>query len=239
MRSLFVVCCAVAGMWLLACTNTESENVMTDGIHADITVTATGNGQTEVGASMRVGSASNTYLNLSGADQLFAIKGSERKKMTERQLLGAVWYTATFDSDEAETEFAVSFEREVDASAPNSHGTLPAAFSLTAPAASAEFSRANDTITITWEPSAGPDRIHVAADGSCIKPYNDDLDGDPGTTTINPNTFKEPDDEDLQGKDCKVTIELRRTRSGDVDPAFEGGDFVARQVRTVQINSKP
>jgi hypothetical protein len=241
MRSLFVAGCAVAGLWLLACTNTESENVKTKGIHADIDITATGNGQTTVDASLRVGSASNTYLNLTGGDELFALKGTEKKEMSERQLLGAVWYSATFDVDAAETEFVVAFERESDASAPNSHGTLPAAFSLSAPAESAEFGRVADTVTITWSPTVtgNTDRMHVYANGTCIQAYDKDLDGDPGTATIPPNTFKEPTDTDQQGKTCDVTIELRRTRPGQVDPAFEGGDVIGRQVRSVKIRSKP
>lgn len=239
MRRIIVACCAIGSLWMLACTNTESENIKTAGIHIDVDVTATGNGQTTVGASMRVGSASNTYLNLTGDDQLFGIKGSEKKEMTERQLLGAVWYNAVFDVDAAETEFAVAFERTSDVSAPNSHGTLPAAFSLTAPAASAEFARATDTITVSWDPSGSSDRMHIYANGTCIQAYDVEIDGDPGTATINPNTFKEPADEEQQGKTCKVTIEVRRTRPGNIDEAFEGGDFISRQVRTVEINSKP
>jgi len=241
MRSLFVAGCAVAGLWLLACTNTESENIKTKGIHADIDISAYGNGQTEVGASLRVGSSSNTWLNLTGGDQLFALKGAEKKEMTERQLLGAVWYTATFDVDAAETEFAVAFERESDASAPNSHGALPAAFSLSAPVESTEFARTAE-IVITWAPTVtgNSDRMHIFADGTCIQPYDPaDLDGDPGTFTIPANAFKEPVDQDLQGKTCEVTIEVRRTRPGQVDPAFEGGDVIGRQVRSVKIKSKP
>ena len=240
MRSLFVAGCTVAGLWLLACTNTESENIKTSGIHADIDVTATGTGQTEVSTWLRVGASSNTFLDLSDGDELIASKGTESKKMTRREVFGSVTYNATFDADAAETEFKVAFERENDVSAPNSHGTLPAAFSLTAPAAAASFARATDTITITWDPSGASDRMHVAANGTCIQAYDVDLDGDPGTATINPSAFKEPTDAEQQGKTCDVTIELRRTRPGTVDSAYgEGGDFISRQVRSRKISSKP
>jgi len=38
---------------------------------------------------------------------------------------------------------------------------------------------------------------------------------------------------------CAVTVSLERASDGDIDPAFEGGSIVARQIRSVDVEIAP
>jgi hypothetical protein len=240
MKQLCVVFMAVGALGLLACENVDSEDVMTDGIYADINAFATGDGNTTVRAALRVGGgASNTFLEMVGDDQLLASMGEgDPVEMGEKSFLGSRWYTAEFDADAEDTEFNVAFERTVDEPAPESKMTMVAPFELTAPASSAEYSRATDDIEITWDASGSSDDMIVNIDGDCVQLYHEDLSGDTGSFTVVAGTLDPAQDQD--DETCSVTIELIRHRDGNLDPAYgEGGVIYARQIRTIQVSSAP
>lgn len=232
-----------------ACERVESSDVRTSGIYADMTVTAVGDGTSRVSAALRVGgSLSNTYLDLVDGDELMAIQGEDEARMSERSIpLGPVHYEATFDVDTENTPFRVSFAREPHdetekecrgGSAPNSFATLPAPFTIDAPAEDRAFSRADDDIEITWSPNGRRDAMSWRASGSCIEGDSGDIDTDNGRFVISRGKLRlrrEADD-----NSCDVTITITRSRPGQIDPAYgEGGRFVARQVRSVEVRSDP
>ncbi|MFH1808756.1 MAG: hypothetical protein ABIJ09_08420 [Pseudomonadota bacterium] len=239
MKRLAVVVCAASSMWLLACENVDSEDVMTSGVYADISATADGAGQSLVKASLRVGGgASNTYLDLMGNDKLVASQDTTDKDMVKRTLLGAVWYEATFDADAADTPFKVAFTRTVDDGAPESTLTLPTPFAITVPAADAQFSRASDDITVTWDPGSSSDTMHLTADGDCIQIWTKDLDGDAGTAVIPHAEIVAH--ENQEATTCTVTVTVGRRRAGTLDTGYgEGGVVWGIQQRTIKIKSAP
>lgn len=239
MRKLAVLGFAAGSLWLLACENVESEDVMTSGVYADISATADGTGSTLVKTSLRVGGGmSNTYLELMGDDKLTAFQDTTEKLMGVKKLLGAVWYEASFDVDAADTPFKVAFTRSVDDGAPESTMTLPAPFALTAPAANTEFSRASADITVTWDASGTSDKMHLTADGECIQIWSKELDGDAGTAVIPHAEIVAH--EQQEATTCEITLTLGRRRTGDLDANYgEGGTVLGIQQRTVKVKSAP
>jgi hypothetical protein len=239
----------IAALSLAACERVESSNVRTDGIYADLDVVAKGDGKSSVSASLRVGgSLSNTYLDLIDGDVLMAHQADDAQEMERRTLLfGQVWYEATFDVDAENTPFRIEFAREPHddtekqcrgGSAPNSFATLPAPFAFDGPEVGKSFSRANDDLEITWSPNGSSDKMSFQISGSCIQSESGDISGDPGRLAIARGRLKPTMNQ--PPATCAIIVELIRSRSGEVDPAFgEGGTFRARQIRTLDLQSAP
>ena len=221
---------------LVACEDVESDAVLTSGMYARLQVVADGGGTSQAIAVLKVGGAtSNTYVELTGDDALFATTGEVEEEMVEEQLGDYHRYVASFDSAVDDAEYVVAFERTVDEGAPDSAMELPTAFEIDTPAGT--FSRAAD-ITLTWTPSGTADNMDLYVDGDCILPYTRELEGDPGTLTIEAGTLLAVDDEAQAS--CDVTYTLDRWRAGTVDTAFgEGGDAAGHQQREVGVLTAP
>ena len=74
-------------------------------------------------------------------------------------------------------------------------------------------------------------------DGDCTIDERDDTadDGEASIPVGRIETFESDKDEE-----CEVELEVIRSASGEIDPAFtEGGNIVARQVRTGSFTSTP
>lgn len=232
-----------------ACERVESSDVRTSGIYADMTVTARGDGESQVSAALRVGgSLSNTYLELVDGDELMAIQGEDEVRMSKRSIpLGPVSYVASFPVDAENTPFRVSFSREPHdeaekacrgGSAPSSFATLPAPFTIDGPDAGRTFSRADDDIEVTWSPTGSRDRMSWRVSGSCVENDSGDIDSDSGRFVVRRGDLRPI--ENRERDDCSLTIEIVRQRAGQIDPAYgEGGRFVARQVRQIRVESVP
>jgi hypothetical protein len=132
----------------------------------------------------------------------------------------------------------VSFLRDGDTSAPNSDVTLPAPFTLTAPAAGTAFSRTSQAVTVTWSGSGATDPLTWQITGNCIVSQLGKQASDVGTLTIAAGAIQPRAN---QGADnCAAEIRFFRTRAGTVDPAYgEGGQLQARQTRAISILSTP
>lgn len=218
----------------LGCTEeVESTDIRTSGIYPEITVTARGNGSSTVEVRLKVGGRnSNTFLDLKGEDTLEATVGDVTRTLDETS---GHTYRATFPVDDGGTRFEVAFWRgEEDDSAPLSEVTLPAPFELELE--TREASRATDDVAFTWEPPAGGS-VNWRIEGDCIF-SEDGTTPDDGAAIIPREAFDAPSsDED---ETCTVQLELTRSRSGSIDPAFtEGGRIVARQVRRTTLTSTP
>jgi hypothetical protein len=221
-----------------ACQPVDSASIKTSGIYADLLAQADGSGSTQVTARLRVGGAlSNTVLDLSAGDQLAAASGDERHDLARHDgLLGDVYYGASFSGDSAEKPFTVAFTRTGDTGAPSSAAALPAPFTLASPAAGASFSRARDSITVRWS-AATADRVSVSLVGACVQVVSA-TDQSGADYTVNAGQLQAAQDHATDT--CPVTITVTRERAGHVDAAYgDGGVFVARQVRTVAVQSKP
>ena len=253
--------CAIP-LLAVGCSSTDSTLVATSEIYADLAAVATGNGQTEVEATLRIGGPSSArFVDLEGGDVLRATRinassGAElQETMQERQAFGVTWYTATFQTQDEDTGFRIDFDRDTEISAPDSNVTLPATFDLSwdeyhtttnayvGPAIE-PFSRTatEDYAVLVDDIGAfdSGDQLRYGVEGSCIEtnqgPLNWDGNGE-NSITLSQSFLT---DSQPAGQDCTLTVTITLLRQGSVDRAFgEGGAFVATQVRTLTLDSTP
>jgi hypothetical protein len=223
------------GLLLLsACTETvDSKNVRTGGIAAFITANATRDTATTVRASLKVGgSSSNTYVDLSDGDSIFATGGGKRVEMEAQ---GTGTYEIDFDTAAADTEFVVDLQRSEDDDAPASIGKLPAPFSFQVPNMST--SRAQN-VDVTWSTSGTTDDMSIKLSGTCIFSRTIDVPGDTGKHTITGGTLVSPNTD--KPETCDVSVEMVRSRKGITDTAYDSeSSFILTQTRTGKFTSAP
>jgi len=217
-----------------ACTDVESDSVLTSGMYAGVVAESVGNGTTNVVAVLRVGGpTSTTFVDLIGDDELTATVDTDTQVMTGSNLGVLHSYSVEFEGDEPGTVYTVALNRTVDAGAPSSTMTMPEPFTLDP---ISDFSRAED-LTITWAPSGSGEDMLLEMDGSCLFFWEGEIDGDPGTYTIPANTLEQATDDTEDS--CTVTLRLWRRSVGTVDPAFDDGYARGRQLRTSAAVSSP
>ncbi len=231
-----LACAALAG-----CLSVDSADVATHGLYADLSVQATGDGQSRVSAELRVGGdLSNVCVDLSGGDRLVASAGLVSRTMARHEdILGRIGYEAVLPTDAEGTEVRVAFERppELGEGAPDSVTTLPAGFAITAPAPGTSHSRAS-ALTVAWQP-ARPDPMWLEVSGFCIAPALLEVPPGAASVTVAASRLRALD-RPPPGDSCEVDLVLVRGREGYVDPAYgKGGSFQARQIRSVAIVSTP
>jgi hypothetical protein len=224
------------GLGAVGCTETvSSDEIRTGGIYMGTVVTA-GTSQSKVRVTLKVGgNESNTYVKLTDRDQLFALADDDEKEMTK---VSDGVYEATFEVIAEDTMFEVHLEREDDEDATGNGGTLPAPFMITSDLGDGEYSRADDDIEVTWDPSdSGDDMlIEVEDDESCITATEDfDPSGDSGAYVIQAGVLGS-NDEDT----CELTIDVIREREGTRDGNLdEESTFFLRQIRSTVADSAP
>lgn len=238
MRTPSAVVLAAAVAAVSGCTTASSTDIKTSGLYATISATGTGDGKTAVSTTLQLGPLSTTFVELSGTDTLTASSASQSVDLKKVSFLGLVSYNGTLTGDDEGKEVTVALTRSGgDTSAPKSVGTLPAKFSLTAPAAGAKFVRGTTPLEVKWDTSGKSDAINVELSGSCIQTVSKNP-SDTGSVTI-------PAAEILASKEnetktCDVTVTVRRTRDGTVDTAYgKGGTFRGVQQRSVVVSSTP
>lgn len=219
------------------CAKTESSDLLTSGIYADLSARSTGAGTTTVYATLYVDNPSNlNFVELTGNDQLVASYGSQHKTMSQVELLNIVSHSAEFSTDAEGTAFEIALERSVDAGAPKSTVTLPAAFTLTP--APATLSRAA-ALPLSWSPAASTDAMAWKASGACIGDTQGTITGDSGSWMIQAGTFTKRQGQNIADS-CMVTITVTRSRTGVVDSHYgKGGTAVGAQDRTISMMSTP
>lgn len=235
MKTRLLSALALVGL-LSGCTETvDSQNIKTQGISATISATAETDQETRLIATLKVGGdESNTYVDLSGGDRIFASSGDKRVEM-QAQSTGV--YEAEFNTAAAEAEFLIDLQRENDDDAPANRGTLPSPFTLTMGASA--VSRAAD-ITVTWAPSGSNDDVRLELNGSCTFLETIDVPGDTGAYTIPANTLTATGAMDQPPPTCDVNVTMTHSRSGTTDSAFDSeSSFVLQQVRSGQFTSTP
>jgi hypothetical protein len=219
----------------VGCAKTDSDDILTRGMYADIKDTSDG-ASTTVSATLYQGPPHElVFIELTGDDQLIAKHGTQSKVMSETQVLNVVSHHATFTSGNENDAFDVEFRRIVDDGAPKSTATLPAGFTIAMPPSS--VSRAG-TLPIDWSPSGTADAMSWSAEGSCIETASGSINGDPGNLVIAASTLKLR--MNTQETQCNVTVRIDRRREGSVDPAFEkGGESHGVQRRSFSFTSTP
>lgn len=229
---------AALALSVSACAESvESDDVLTDGIYADLRAVATEDGMRVTAILVVGGAASNTYVRLTGDDVLTASAEGETRRLTAQNLGDIYHYTTDLAASTEDTEVLVRFERTIDEGAPDSRCTMPAAFEITGPTDGDVFSRAENDLVITWTPSSEDDTLRLEVDGDCIQDITLTLDEDTGSHTIPAGTIVSLRD---PPQACQTEIRLSRERSGTLDAAFgEGGRVVCSQRRGSSFRSDP
>jgi hypothetical protein len=221
---------------LAACQKTDSSDILTSGVYADLSAVADGT-STDVSATLFLGEPIHlTYLDLNGDDHLIASHASEHKDMVESIVLNVVSHHATFASSAQGDAFTIAFERSVDGGAPSSVATLPAGFTLAGVAGTQ--SRAAE-LTFSWLPGDTGDAMSWQALGDCIELEGSSITGDTGTATIAPNTLKKRMGDGIADQ-CTVTLTVTRSHPGELDAGYgKGGQISGQQRRSVTFTSTP
>lgn len=176
------------------------------------------------------------YVQLAGDDRLVAKHGTAEKPMLESEFLNTVAHRTDIDTDAEGAQFEVAFVRSLDRGAPRSTMTLPAKFSVTPPSSS--ISRAQP-LTVTWSPAGSADKMSWEVTGDCVEREAAPIDGDPGTATIPAGAIKKRMDPQTRDE-CTVTVAIRRSRPGMLDPAYgKGGEIAGVQERRDTFTSAP
>lgn len=228
---LFFLC-----IGLTACSTKSASYYKTSEMRAVMTATASGEGNTDVAVAFHRPSAPLDFLQLTADDVLQASLASDTRTMKETSLLGAVSYSARFNSNADGAEFHVKLTRTLDSGAPDSSIALPIGFTLTAlPQTSASRAQA---LTVDWTSSASSDPMKLQVTGACLLNYEQSL-GTTATSATIPAGALNPVDASLPAAECDATITVTRSNSGTVDPAFaSGSSFAGHQVRTLSFHSK-
>ncbi len=220
----------------LGCASTESQDVRTSGIFATFTATSDGT-TTKAQAIFRVGEASsNTFVNLESGDSATVTVGQDARTLTENHLGDYYFYSVDVPVVAGASEFVFALTREADEDAPNSRVALPEPLTVSAPAASANLSRAQ-ALTITWAPASLTDAITIEVKGDCIVDYRRNVSGDPGTFQIEGAAIQAHNNR--TGESCPGTVVVTRSRNGTLDPAYSGGLVTGAQQRTVSVRLDP
>lgn len=211
---------------------TSSKNIKTGGIAALIDVYADKDTTATVHVELRVGGAqSNTYVTLEGKDELSA--SVDGKTQTLEQIDPGI-YEADFTGVGEDSEFSVLLDRPDDETAGDNSGTLPAPFSIDAPAA--DKSRKDDDLDVTWAPESS-DKLDLEVDGNCIFRYTKGI-SDTGSHTIAAGTLESTGGD--KPETCDLDLSLDRHRAGSADSKFDPESyFTLHQRRKVSFTSKP
>jgi hypothetical protein len=182
------------------------------------------------------GNNGDTYLDLIGEDTLEVTVDGDTKTMDKRGSGNADPYVANFAVDAEGTEFSIAFLRgEDDDDAPASVVVMPAPFEMMLGAT--EVSRASDDLEYTWDPPGDSGSIAWHYNGNCVM-LDSGSTPDDGTNSIAAGDIETTDSK--KDESCSVQLDLTRSQEGDIDPAFtEGGEIVARHVRTDSFTSTP
>ncbi len=220
---------------LVACADVDSEDILTSGMFANLSVTADGSGDSEALATLRVGGAgSTTYVELSEGDDLTASAGDgEGVAMEEYELLDYHGYKAVLPTDDPETEFNISLTRTVDEGAPNSTISIPAPFDIEDVPDSLDRSL---DLPLNWSEVDPSLTLTVATSGTCVEAYSDEIDNPEDGTVDVPALVPLEGEEDTS---CEVTVTLRLRETGTIDSGYGGGEAFGYQVRSVTFLSTP
>jgi len=217
----------------------DSRDVTTHGMSLEFEVKNDGT-KSKVEAMLHVGSHETyVYARLSDGEQLILTDPSGDKR--------ALAFTGTQNAAKYGTEvptsagdYILDFLRvKGAASALGNKVTLPAAFTLKAPASAPR----KEALTFTWDAAAGTGAaaMSYSLSGDCIQAHvPKDIIGDPGTFMINAGEIKA-----VTGKDmatCRVTLKVVRAVTTNATFSAEFGHrSVGRgiQERVVNFDSVP
>jgi hypothetical protein len=213
---------------------TASSQVRTGGLIALIDVTAERADVAVVSADVMVGGAQDkTRVVLEDGDQLYAEVAHDKREMTSG---GNGSYQVEFPR--CDGKFVVSLSRVGDRAALQSSGNMPPGFDIVSGFGDRPLSRANDDVTVRWNPSGSDSDVSIELEGDCVHDEQFHVGADAGSYVIPAGTIAAWR---MQEKDtCNVALRVVLTRKGATDPVLSrDSSFQLRQVRTTRIVSVP
>lgn len=230
-------------------SETDSENVKTSGIRAEISTVSSGDGNTGVATRLAVGSGGTfaTNLNLTGGDTLSATDGVSSVVLQKEKdwYTGRIFYKGILAGDAADTQITISFTRPNDTDAPNSVVSIPYSPDLTAPNSGQEFTQAED-INISWDNNGSSLPVSLDFDFNCTLSGKYSAFDVSKTTIANSGSISYSVASLLgnltlkTGESCGLKITISRSQDGTLDPNYgEGGTIVAIQYRSVSVKVIP
>lgn len=232
----------ISTLFLFGCSKTDSENIRTKGIRAEIAITSVGSGlANDSEAIVRLYSGSGgfggTLIELSEGDSLIAVIDGESYGFSEVSELFDHYYQATLPTNNLNTEYKVSFVRDEGVSATESIVTLPDEFEIDS-STSVDVTK-NDTLPVNWSPSFSGENLTINYSFDCTTVEGGKL-SIGGTQYINDDGAHTFDMAELVRDDivtCDGKIDLKRINKGTIDPNFgEGGRIEGIQKRRIDID---
>jgi len=238
----YVISAAVAIALASGCSteSTESANIATRAIWANIDVDAVQTGSTRVNVELNVGGANGTNIELSVNERLEATLGGVTQVLSKDTDLFDIDYVTYFSTSISAQPVRISFFRDDGSMHDNSIVGLPDEFIVTSPQSGQTFA-SSGTISITWTPSRNGQTIRIVPIASCTTVTGTSV-GGPSITVAddgfenydlrNHSVINAPDID--RSRNCELLIRVYRYESGVLDPAFEaGGTIDAIQSREV------
>lgn len=221
----------LAGVQMAGCTEPSvgSDTVRTKGLWASFEVKSTGP-STKVTAQLRVGGSSGTVVStLVAPDELRVSVDDGPEENLGVNCPGENTFCSDNLGDIGGKEVRVNFDRDEPVeNAPNSNVEMPEAFEVSV--ADDEVVRGVDDVEVTVKGSSASLRYEVK--GDCIWTNEGFIsDGKIPASAIEALSSRKEED-------CDVSVTVRRTSEGTLDPAFaKGGKIVAVQERKFEFFS--
>jgi len=237
---LVSVLASVASLLPLGCKQQEtvdSDAIRTDGMYADMEVVANGGGDTTVTVFLAVGGDDGTIVELASPDKLVCTAGDTKATLKA----SGDEYEATLGTDDGGTEFVIDLVRGDEDENASCSVVIPDPFKIEGATSDLDVSRASDSLTVTWDPSAeeNSDDIHMSwtLDGDCLFETEGSM-NDTGELTLEGEDFDSTPLADSDEESCTASLCIQRLRWGRFDDAFgEGGNISAIQRRCVKFTS--
>jgi len=237
---VFGFAAVVAGCCGMCAETTQSENIRTEGMAADMQVASRGDGKTHVDVTLRVGGPlSNLHPQITGGDQLEVTNGIDTIPLSfGTHLLARPSYHGVLPGDSGGQTVQLRFVRARDKSALGTKIIMPPGFAITSPRAGETYSPARSALAVRWGP-AGPGSVEWSVRGGCITDQRGVIAADTGALDVALAAAPPPDGGPPPSR-CDVTVKLERTARGVVDPAFgRGGSVSASQQRERVVEFTP
>jgi|GEM_PF-1714817 len=246
MKALVSICLFIFVISSTGCSKTDSENIRTSGIRAELTVTATGadvSNDSLVEARLYSGGSGigGTLIEVSSGDTLTAYEGAVKYQMVKKADLFDIYYLATLPSGDVNTVYQVSFERDEGVSATESYTMLPDPFEITSSHNSPVLKETD--LNVTWSP-AGSGSLKLAYDFDCLTSTGGSVNTS-GIQTVTDNGSAQIDIVDMLNEHmldepistCDGYIDFKRSQSGTLDSNFgEGGSIQGIQRRRLELD---
>jgi hypothetical protein len=230
--ALAVVALAAAG-----CRDLVSADILTEDLRAIIEVRAWDDGAAAVGMELKVHRPWRRWVELSEGDTPYVRReGGAWEEMQPEGFRNRHAYVAWY-SDVVPTEtFSVKLERADGDVLDGNRLSLPPPFDVEVEPTSVIMGQTD--VFVEWgEPSA--DAMEIELTGGCIfnKRWRIEPGEDEGSMWIPGRDIRPYDSESPSA--CTATLDLRRTREGEVDGSFKKAEATGVQLRSAVISVTP